>query len=123
MAAVKVGNCSCARSIRRSATIISDRAGLRAPLRFRRAICRISRQALASESATIEAIIPGDPRRASRAGDDDREQRRRADGHGPGSRHHCPTPTNCFSRALPSPVPLTFREEEGGHACLDRSCR
>ena len=56
------------------------------------------RKALAAETATVEAIIPGEKRRRQRRGDHDREYGRcRRPGWSRCARR-CPTPTNCFGR-------------------------
>ena len=46
------------------------------------------RQAITNETASIQAVIPGDGRHVHRPGDHDREHRRCRDRHGAGARDH-----------------------------------
>ena len=87
MAAVKVGNFVRQADLAPLATIIQT-APVYVTFSVPQGYLPDLRQALTNESATIEAVIPGDARRATRTGHDDREQRRRTNRNGARSRHH-----------------------------------
>ena len=98
MAAVKVGNFVRQADLAPLATIIQT-APVYVTFSVPQGYLPDLRQALANESATIEAVIPGDTRARHRPGHDDREQRGCADRNGAGSRHHAERPTSFFGRA------------------------
>ena len=88
MASVKVGNYRApGRPRRRSRPSTRSRRST-CPSRCRSAACRTCATALAAETATLEAIVPGDRRARDRPGHDDREHGRSGDRHGDGPRHH-----------------------------------
>ena len=87
MAAVKVGNFVRQADLTPLATIIQT-----APIYVTFTLPQRSlpdiREALRAETATIEAIVPGDDQARERRGDDDREYGRSDHRHGDGARHH-----------------------------------
>ena len=65
MANVKVGNFVRPADVGAARDHHPDRAGLRHASRCRRATCPTCAQAIAAETATVEAVIPGETRRAT----------------------------------------------------------
>ena len=79
MANVKVGNFVRQADLTPIATIIQI-APIYVTFTVPQRTCRTSAQAMADETATVQAIMPGDDEAGRRPGDDDREHGRAATG-------------------------------------------
>ena len=74
------------------------------------------REAIAAETATVEAVIPGDDKRAKRPGHDDREHGRSRDRHGHRPRHHAEQGRTALARH-PGQHRADFAERGAASSC------